>query len=350
MFPPLRQTTIFDANAGKLLEGCNPDFAKSPSGSLERVTQVIEIVWLVVALGKGFEQAAIAFNIIPLKRVDKGEKASRLKHARDFGGDPAANLVGQLVIKIDAGHDVEACAFERKRLGVRLLECHVAAAVKKALSLVEIGLAQIAADHGHGGERLGELREKAASPACHIQQPKLPLIAAADEIRNRRNGLAAHRARCPEEQRLNLDVIKPRRFLREPASCLIVEILSVVIRQTGGLRQRRRIRGPFFGTTLQQLRLVFYHTPHGFDAAHKRGALFDGDRIKTIADVACIFCLKLQNVLEERERAWDGLANFNARSITVMACGVPAYIAGKGGEADRAQSLAGEMREAFDSV
>ncbi len=191
---------------------------------------------------------------------------------------------------------------------------------KKARGLVEIGLAQIAANHRQSREGLGEIRKKAAAPACHVQEPKLPLIAASDELRNRRNSLAAHRARCPEKQGLNLDVVELCRFLREPAPGLIVEILHIVIRHASGLRQHRRLCRPVSQRAVRTIGVIIQHPPHGFDAARKRAAFFDGNGIKAIADIARVFCLKLQNILQEPECAGNRLGDFNANSITVKAC------------------------------
>ena len=77
----------------------------------------------MVALGEGFEQAAIAFNIIPLQGVDEGEKAARLQHPCDFGGDPAANLIGQFVIEVTmsklALSKVSASAFACSKVTLR---------------------------------------------------------------------------------------------------------------------------------------------------------------------------------------------------------------------------------------
>ena len=96
-----------------------------------------------------------------------------------------------------------------------------------------------------------------------------------------------------------------------------MEVLCVVVWHTGGFRQLGGLRGSLFRAPLRRLGQVVDHAPDRFDAARKGAAIFDGNRIKAVANISGVFRLKLQDILQESEQARDRLGDFDAT------CSVP---------------------------
>ena len=252
--------------------------------------------------------------------------------------------------EIDAGDDVGARIREGQRLGVRLLEAHAAPAVQEARRLVEIGAGEVHARHRHGGEGLLELREEAPAAARHVDEAQPALVGSAKELGDGRDRLPPHGPRRAHEQRLDLDVVNLGQLVGEPAARLEVEVLHVIVGQADGLRQLRGLEGALIGAALGRLRQVVQHQAHRFDAARKGDAVFDGDRVKPVANVARVLRLELQHVLHEGEETGGGLGDFDARWFPAKPRRFARGVAVERGVAYRAERLPGEMRKALNSV
>ena len=172
---------------------------------------------------------------------------------------------------------------QRHVLARRLDQLGAAQGLEVPARLVEIGARQVETLQPHG--RVGEphLPQEAPGAAGDVEQRDVPLVAPAHELGDGAQRRTPHGAGGAHEQRLHLDVVEPRRFFREIAAGLEVEVLRVVVRHVRRGSLGLRGRGIVVGPAGRGGGEVGQHPAHAKEMAQRRGRLVVDRRVEPVA-------------------------------------------------------------------
>ena len=120
-------------------------------------------------------------------------------------------------------------------------------------------------------------------PQATSSERHLALVAAGHELGDGAQRGPPHGAGGAHEQRLDLDVVEPRRVLAQVAAGLEVEVLRVVVGHAGGRGLGLGGGGVLLGAAPQRRRQVGQHLAHAHEMPQRRARLVLHRRIEPVA-------------------------------------------------------------------